>query len=56
MEQKRVNCLKCEYYYITWDMNNPKGCKFFNFKSKLMPSLVVFRSSGKPCEAFKPKE
>lgn len=55
MNQKRINCLKCVYYYVTWDTKSPKGCKFFNFKTKLMPSLVVFRSSGKPCEAFTEK-
>lgn len=54
-ENNRVNCTKCKYYYVTWDPNNPKGCKMFGFKTKLMPSLYVFKSSGKPCEAFSPK-
>ena len=51
----KPNCMKCKYYYITWDNEKPRGCKFFGFKSYLMPSLVVFRSSGKHCEAYEPK-
>lgn len=50
-----INCTKCIYYYITWDQNSPKGCKYFGFKTKLMPSQYVFKSSGKKCEAFKEK-
>lgn len=54
--KKRVNCLKCRYFHITWDKYNPKGCKYFGFKTRAIPSLIVYRSSGKRCEAFKPKE
>lgn len=53
---ERINCHKCIYYYVTWDPRSPKGCKFFGFKTKLMPSLLVFRSSGKECHAFKAKK
>jgi len=52
----KVNCIKCEYYYVTWDPARPRGCKFFGFKSYVMPSLVVFKSSGKDCEAYKVKK
>ncbi|BEP27684.1 uracil-DNA glycosylase [Helicovermis profundi] len=48
----KINCNKCIYYYITWDKINPKGCKFFKFKSKQMPSIIVLKSSGNPCKAF----
>lgn len=51
----RPNCMKCIYYYVTWDPSRPRGCKFFGFKSRAMPSAVVFRSSGSECEAFKKK-
>ena len=51
-DNKRVNCFKCKYFYITWDENNPKGCSYFGFKSRQLPSIVVRNSSGKPCEAF----
>ncbi|NLT94812.1 MAG: uracil-DNA glycosylase [Clostridia bacterium] len=52
----RINCLKCQYFYITWDKNFPRGCKAFGFKTKNLPSLVVFQSSGQSCQHFKPKE
>jgi len=51
----KINCFKCIYYYITWDKNNPKGCKYFGFKTKQMPSIIVKKSSGKDCKAFKEK-
>lgn len=51
----RINCMKCQYYYVTWDPARPRGCQFFGFKSYVMPSQVVFKSSGNPCEGFKEK-
>ncbi len=48
----RINCHKCKHYFITWEPNHPYGCKFFNFKSKHLPSLVVFQSSGESCLKF----
>ncbi len=48
----RVDCFKCKYFYVTWDQSNPKGCKYFGFKTKLIPSIAVLRSSGKGCQAF----
>ncbi|MCD8493055.1 MAG: uracil-DNA glycosylase [Geovibrio sp.] len=52
---KRVNCYKCEGYYVTWEEGMPHGCRILGFKSKLMPSLSVFRSSGMPCQYFTEK-
>ncbi|SKC38416.1 uracil-DNA glycosylase [Maledivibacter halophilus] len=51
-KENRINCFKCIHFYITWDPNNPRGCKYFGFKTKLVPSLAVLRSSGKKCRAF----
>lgn len=53
---ERVNCMKCQYYYVTWDPQAPKGCKAFGFKTNTMPSLAVFNSSGKPCMNFELKQ
>jgi hypothetical protein len=50
-----INCIKCIYYYVTWDSKFPRGCKLFGFKTKTMPSITVFDSTGKPCENFTPK-
>nr|WP_134704285.1 uracil-DNA glycosylase [Ammoniphilus sp. YIM 78166] len=55
MDSKRINCMKCKYYFVTWDKNNPRGCKYFQFKSTQLPSLVVFQSSGQSCLKFDPK-
>lgn len=52
---KRVNCLGCKHYYVTWDEKFPKGCRAFGFKTNQLPSLEVFRSSGSPCLKFDPK-
>ncbi|RAV18940.1 uracil-DNA glycosylase [Paenibacillus contaminans] len=54
-ESKRIDCMKCRYYYVTWDKSFPRGCKFFNFKSAQMPAIVVRQSSGTPCLKFEPK-
>jgi hypothetical protein len=53
--QKRIQCHKCQYYFVTWQQNKPHGCRGFNFKSKLLPSIVVQQSSNKACELYKPK-
>nr|WP_274366137.1 MULTISPECIES: uracil-DNA glycosylase [unclassified Paenibacillus] len=52
---RRINCMKCVHYYVTWDPQHPKGCKAYGFKSAALPSLTVFSSSGKPCMSYEPK-
>ena len=52
---KRINCRRCEYYFVTWEKNKPHGCKAYGFKSQQIPSLVVFQSSGTDCSLFKMK-
>jgi hypothetical protein len=55
MLAENVNCHKCKYYYITWEAKMPYGCKAFGFKSKQIPSTVVYQSSGKACQGFDEK-
>lgn len=50
-----VDCFKCRYFYTTWQVNNPRGCNAFGFKTKQMPSAVVLETSGEPCMKFTPK-
>ncbi len=52
----KPNCMKCKFFYVTWDPNKPKGCKYFGFKSYVMPSSLVFKSSGADCHAFENKK
>ncbi|KAB2952312.1 uracil-DNA glycosylase [Heliorestis acidaminivorans] len=55
-EKQRINCLRCEHFYITWEPKFPRGCKLLNFKTRSMPSLVVFQSCGHPCDGFREKK
>jgi len=54
--QPPIDCFKCKYFYVTWDQNQPRGCKAFRFKSPLLPSVVVLEASGEPCLKFTPKQ
>ncbi|PKM94026.1 MAG: uracil-DNA glycosylase [Firmicutes bacterium HGW-Firmicutes-1] len=57
MEKKEIiNCVGCNYYYVTWDKQFPKGCKYFGFKSIKMPSIVVKESSGEWCTLYTTKQ
>jgi hypothetical protein len=51
-----INCLKCSYYKVSWDPQMPHSCDIFSIKSRLMPSLEVFRSAGSNCPSFRLKE
>ncbi len=53
---EKINCRNCKHYFITWEKNMPYGCRAFGFKSRQIPSLVVFQSSGKPCQAYEVKQ
>jgi hypothetical protein len=50
-----INCFKCKHFIITWDKSRPYGCNTLGFKSKVLPSLEVYRSSGEKCMLFTPK-
>lgn len=52
---KRIVCQKCKFYYVTWEQSKPHGCKAYGFKSKIVPSVVVKRSSGEDCSFFEVK-
>ena len=54
-ENERINCMKCQHFYVTWDPQYPKGCRAFGFKTNNMPSQTVLSSSGKPCMSFESK-
>lgn len=51
----RIYCQKCIYYYVTWEQAKPHGCKAYGFKSQVIPSVVVKRSSGTDCSFFQLK-
>ena len=49
---KRVNCLNCRYFKITWNPKHPRACTFFGFKTTKMPSQLVLESTGEPCQQY----
>ncbi|AXI01061.1 uracil-DNA glycosylase [Sporosarcina sp. PTS2304] len=51
-----VNCFECIYFFTTWEPQNPRGCKAYGFKTKMLPSVVVKQSSGMECMKFEPKK
>ncbi|PIE61923.1 MAG: uracil-DNA glycosylase [Desulfobacterales bacterium] len=54
-DPKRISCYKCKFFYVTWAPSHPNGCRAMGFKSKQLPSVVVRRTSGQPCQMFQPK-
>ena len=51
----RIVCQKCKFYYVTWEKGKPHGCKAYGFKSQIIPSTVVKRSSGTDCSFYELK-
>ncbi|PHS58138.1 MAG: uracil-DNA glycosylase [Sulfurimonas sp.] len=52
---KKINCRRCENYFVTWEAKQPHGCRAYGFKSPQLPSIVVYQSSGFDCSKFKEK-
>ncbi len=50
-----IDCHKCVFFKLTWENNRPYACKAFGFKSREMPSIVVFRAAAKECLKFSEK-
>ncbi|QZY55706.1 uracil-DNA glycosylase [Crassaminicella profunda] len=52
MNKERIFCRKCKYFYVTWDVKFPNGCKLFGIKAKSVPSILVYQSTGEKCTHF----
>ena len=46
------NCLQCSHFHVSWDPHFPRACRVFGVKSRRLPSLEVFASTGRHCPAF----
>jgi len=46
------NCLKCAYFFVSWDPGFPRACRVFSLKSRQLPSYEVFLATGRHCPAF----
>ncbi len=55
MNIPRIHCKTCQHYYVTWDRHFPHGCTAYEIKSSLLPSNIVYKSSGQPCMQMTPK-
>jgi len=53
---KRIDCLKCEYFAVAWEPQFPRACKLYGFKSAGLPSVTVFRNTGIPCLGYVEKK
>lgn len=49
------NCMRCTHFYVTWDARFPRGCRYFGFKTKELPSISVFKNTGSNCPVFTPR-
>jgi hypothetical protein len=56
MKKGKINCFSCKHFFTTWDDRFPRGCKAMDFKSRKMPSVVVYEASDMPCVRFKAKK
>lgn len=56
MADRAPNCLKCIYFYVTWDPRFPRGCRMFGIKTPKLPSRVVLETTGHHCPAFELSE
>jgi hypothetical protein len=56
MEKNNINCIKCKYFFITWDKSFPNGCKLFGFKGMKLPSFTVLQATGAACTNFLEKQ
>jgi hypothetical protein len=52
----RIACMRCKHYHTTFEPNTPRGCKLFQFKSALMPYILVKQSTGTDCKSFEERQ
>lgn len=55
-ETKRIPCMKCKHYQVTFEPNSPRGCKLYQFKSMVMPYILVKQSTGHDCTSFEERK
>ncbi len=52
---RKPDCMHCRHFFIRWHGEFPRGCRAYGFRSPEVPSVVVLRESGLPCQLFKPR-
>jgi hypothetical protein len=56
MNAKRPYCFACTYFYITYEPSHPYGCRRMSFKSKELPCVATYTSSGMECQCYEEKK
>ena len=56
MNSEKIDCMKCEYFVVTWNPEFPRGCKLYGFRTMSIPSIEVFKASGEECAGFTAKK
>ena len=49
------SCRDCKHYFVTWHPETPRGCRAYGFETAQIPSAVVRKETGKPCQAWELK-
>ena len=49
------DCFRCVHFKITWEPAFPRACLLFGLKSRNLPSMEIFLSTGNHCFAYKDK-
>jgi len=49
------DCLVCEHFMVTWDVNFPRACRLFGIRCRNLPSHEVRIHTGLHCPAFRRK-
>ena len=53
-QDKQPNCFKCRHFKTTYRSEQPYQCDKFAMLTKLLPSIVVFKTSGEQCKFWEP--
>ena len=52
MDTEKIDCMKCEYFTVTWNPKFPRGCKLYGFKTVAYPSVEVLKATGEECAGY----
>ena len=55
MSPRKIDCVQCKHFMVTWNPKFPRGCKLYGFRSASFPSVEVFKATGEDCMGFEKK-
>ncbi|MEZ5978313.1 MAG: uracil-DNA glycosylase [Planctomycetota bacterium] len=53
---RTVTCFGCRHLVTTYDRRWPYGCRLFDVKSRVLPSIEVRELSGEECRGYEVRE